>query len=163
MIVRQLDLHEPGQVLERWLAHHLAEVMNEADEAVGSATADAEARAVDLVLKLWIHRRALPASIGPLDGYEKAIKVLGLLMPDANPWRQFRRSDTYDDLSAVVAAGIQRLRDEEAERKAVLEAVAEEIRRRAEAPDEEFVEHTPGDFARILERMPAARRGDGPV
>ena len=69
----------------------------------------------------------------------------------------------FASVSAVVAAGIQRLRDEEAERKAMLEAMAEEIRRRAEAPDEEFVEHTPGDFARILERMLAARRGDGPV
>ena len=69
----------------------------------------------------------------------------------------------FASVSAVVAAGIQRLRDEEAERKAMLEAMAEEIRRRAEAPDEEFVEHTPGDFARILERMLAARRGDDAV
>ena len=114
MMVRQLDLNERGQVLERWLAHHLAEVMNEADEAVGSAKADAEARAVDLVLKLWTHRRALPASIDPLDGYGKAIKVLGLLMPDANPWRQFSRSDTCEDLlydmfgilSRIVVSGL---------------------------------------------------------
>ena len=114
MIVRQLDLNERGQVLERWLAHHLAEVMNEADEAVGSAKADAEARAVGLILKLWTHRRALPASIDPLDGYGKAIKVLGLLMPDANPWRQFRRSDTCEDLlydmfgilSRIVVSGL---------------------------------------------------------
>lgn len=69
----------------------------------------------------------------------------------------------FASVSAVVAAGIQRLRDEEAERKAMLEAMAEEIRRRAEAPDEEFVEHAPGDFARILERMLAVRRGDDPV
>ena len=66
-------------------------------------------------------------------------------------------------MSAVVAAGIQKLRDEEAERKAMLEAVAEEIRRRAEAPDEEFVEHARGDFARILGRVLAAHRGDDPV
>ena len=43
----------------------------------------------------------------------------------------------FASVSAVVAAGIQRLRDEEAERKVILEAMAEEIRRRAEAPDEE--------------------------
>ena len=69
----------------------------------------------------------------------------------------------FASVSAVVAAGIQRLRDEEGERRAMLDAMAEEIRRRAETPDEEFVEHAPGDFARILERMIADRSGDDPV
>ena len=69
----------------------------------------------------------------------------------------------FASVSAVVAAGIQRLRDEEGERRAMLDAMAEEIRRRAETPDDEFVEHAPGDFARILERMIADRSGDDPV
>ncbi|MCY4453111.1 MAG: type II toxin-antitoxin system ParD family antitoxin [Immundisolibacterales bacterium] len=69
----------------------------------------------------------------------------------------------FASVSAVVAAGIQRLRDEEDERSAMLDAVAEEIRRRAETPDDEFVEHARGDFARILERMIADRAGDDPV
>lgn len=114
MIVRQLDLKERGQVLERWLAHHLAEVMAEADGAVGSAKAEAEAQAVDLILKLWTHRRALPEPIDQLDGYRKAINVLGRLMPEANPWRHFRRSDNDEDLlfdmfgilSRTVVAGL---------------------------------------------------------
>ena len=114
MIVRQLDLKERGHVLERWLAHHLAEVMAETDEAIGPAKAEAEARAVDLVLKLWTHRRALPEPIDPLDGYRKAINVLGRLMPEANPWRHFHRSDNDEDLlfdmfgvlSRTVVAGL---------------------------------------------------------
>ena len=65
----------------------------------------------------------------------------------------------FASVSAVVAAGIQKLRDEEAERTAMLDAMAEEVRRRGEAPDEEFVEHVPGDFSRILERLLAVRRG----
>ena len=65
----------------------------------------------------------------------------------------------FASVSAVVAAGIQKLRDEEAERRAMLDAMAEEVRRRAEAPDEEFVEHVPGDFSRMLERLLAVRRG----
>ena len=69
----------------------------------------------------------------------------------------------YASVSAVVAAGIQRLRDEEAERRAMLDAMADEIRRRAEAPDEEFVEHTPGDFARIVARLLVDRGDDAPV
>ena len=69
----------------------------------------------------------------------------------------------FASVSAVVAAGIQRLRDEELERRAMLNAMAEEIRRRAEAPDEEFVEHVPGDFSRLLDRMLAVRGSDDAV
>ena len=69
----------------------------------------------------------------------------------------------FASVSAVVAAGIQRLRDEETERTVMLEAMAEEIRRRAETPDEEFVEHVPGDFERILDQVLAARGEDGSV
>ena len=63
----------------------------------------------------------------------------------------------FASVSAVVAAGIQRLRDEEDERGAMVDAMSEEIRRRAETPDDKFVEHVPGGFARILERMLADR------
>ena len=69
----------------------------------------------------------------------------------------------FASVSAVVAAGIQRLRDEEAERRAMLNAMAEEIRRRVETPDEEFVEHVPGDFSKIPDRMSADRGSDDTV
>ena len=39
----------------------------------------------------------------------------------------------------------------------MLVALAEEIRRRAEAPDDGFVEHAPGDFTRVLGRLLADR------
>lgn len=69
----------------------------------------------------------------------------------------------FASVSAVVAAGIQRLRDEEAERKALLDAMCNEIRRRAESPDEEFVEHVPGDFVRAVEGILPVHRVDDPV
>ena len=98
VIVRQLETESHGAVLERWLAHHLAEVMAEVDHAVGPEKADAESRAVDLILKLWTHRRALPEPVDPLGGFRKAIEVLGRLAPEADPWRRHHRSGTYEDL-----------------------------------------------------------------
>ena len=114
MIVRQLELEDRGTVLERWLAHHLAEVIAEADQAVGAAKAASEAQAVDLVLKLWAHRRALPEPADPLGGYRKAVEVLGRLVPEANPWAYLRRPETHDGLlremfellSRIVLAGL---------------------------------------------------------
>ena len=114
VIVRQLELEDRGAVLERWLAHHLAEVMAEAGQAVGPARAASEAQAVDLVLKLWAHRRALPEPVDPVGGYRKAVEVLGRLVPEANPWAYYRRPDTYDGLlremfellSRIVLAGL---------------------------------------------------------
>ena len=133
-IVRQLELQDRGAVLERWLAHHLAEVIAEAERAVGPAKAASEAQAVDLVLKLWIHRRALPEPIDPLGGYRKAVEVLGRLVPEADPWAHFRRPDSRDGLlremfqllSRIVLDGlyltqISRARPVTAEESAMLE------------------------------------------
>ena len=113
-IVRQLELQDRGAVLERWLAHHLAEVIAEAERSVGPAKAASEAQAVDLVLKLWIHRRALPEPVDPLGGYRKAVEVLGRLVPEADPWAHFRQPDSRDGLlremfqllSRIVLAGL---------------------------------------------------------
>ena len=101
-------------MLDRWIAHHLAEVIAEASQAAGPAKAASEARAVDLVLKLWGHRRALPEPVDPLGGYRKAVEVLSRLMPEANPWAYYRRPDTYDGLlhemfellAKIVLAGV---------------------------------------------------------
>ena len=114
VIVTQLDLPSRGAVLEHWLAHHLAEILDEVDRAAGAAKAGAESRAVDLILKLWLHRRALPEPVDPLGGYRKAIEALGCLTPDANPWRRFGRSDDdagllreiFEALSKTVVFGL---------------------------------------------------------
>ena len=98
VIVRQLELNDRGTVLERWLAHHLADLIADADQAVGQAKSASEAQAVDLILKLWVHRRALPEPVDPLGGYRKAVDVLGRLVPEANPWARFRRPRTGDEL-----------------------------------------------------------------
>lgn len=98
MIVRELKLDSRGAVLERWLAHYLAELMTEADQAVGSAKRAAEQQAVDIILKLWTHRRALPEQADPLGGFRDAIRVLGRLLPEANPWRRLQRHGKYDDI-----------------------------------------------------------------
>lgn len=100
--------------MERWLAHHLAELISEADRTTGPAKEAAERRAVDAILKIWMHRRALPEPVDPLGGYRNAIAVLGRLMPEADPWKHYQQHGPFDGLlremfnamSRVVLGGI---------------------------------------------------------
>lgn len=113
-IVSELEHDRRGEVLQRWLAHHLAELMAAADRETGAAKAEAEARAVDVILKLWAHRRALPEDVDPLGGVRDAVAVLGRLMPESNPWERHREhrpfehllSKTFQTLSRAVVGGI---------------------------------------------------------
>lgn len=98
VIVRQLELAQPGDVLARWMAHHLAELIKTAESSEGAAKQDAEDRAVDLILKLWTNRRVLPVPADPLSGYRDAIRILSRLQPSADPWHRFRRASSDEEL-----------------------------------------------------------------
>lgn len=109
-LVRNLKLDARGTMLERWLAHHLAELMVEAERTTGSAKAEAETRAADLILRLWARRHNLPAAADPLGDYREAIAVLSRLKPDRNPWATYDRNggpervfhDLFDCMARVV-------------------------------------------------------------
>lgn len=115
-IVQQLNLQKRGDVLARWMAHHLAYLIAESAQAVGPAKVAAEKRAVDLILKLWLHRRALPEPVDPLGTLRPAIAVLGRLMPNQNPWPFYPRpsatlehilQDIFQNMANVMLAGIE--------------------------------------------------------
>ena len=97
------------------MAHHLAEILTEIKETEGQERELLESRAVDLILRIWSHRRALPDPADPLAGYREAVEVLGRLMPESNPWA-FKRSisndqvgllkEMFETLSRAVHAGL---------------------------------------------------------
>ncbi|MDE2921505.1 MAG: hypothetical protein OXR83_01350 [Acidobacteriota bacterium] len=112
-IVQQLDLADRGTVLARWMAHHVAEILTELEETEGQERKALEKHAVDLILRIWSHRRSLPDPADPLAGYREAIEVLGRLMPESNPWPFVQPDDQtellremFETLSRVVHAGL---------------------------------------------------------
>lgn len=58
----------------------------------------------------------------------------------------------FTTVSAAVTAGLQALRERDEEHQRALVALTEEIRRRAELPDEAYVQHQAGDFAAMFRK-----------
>ena len=111
-IVRELRLGHTD-TLGRWMAHHLAEVLQDIDSASEDEKELAHDRAVDLILKLWSHKRSLPGAAYPLNNLERAISVLARLSPDASPFQWINLGDkekllarVFDGLRLVVIRGI---------------------------------------------------------
>lgn len=113
-IVDELRLDTRGELLQRWMAHHLAETIKAAELAVGAKKAKLERDAVSLILKLWSHRSALPEPVDPLSGCREALDILRRLQPEANPWAHFSRRqpneihlrEMFDAMSRATLAGI---------------------------------------------------------
>jgi hypothetical protein len=93
-LVRELDLDDGTDTLGRWMAYHLADLI---EKAKGSATAAERARyrkvATDVILKLWSRRDSLPGRAYPLAPFGNILRTLDLLRPEGNPWRFARGKD----------------------------------------------------------------------
>ena len=104
-LVHELGLEPDGDTLSRWLAHHLATLIREAEAAPDAAQRRAaEDRAVETILKLWDHRRELPGNAYPLNEYKNAIAALARLHPKSNPWTRLSQNPLQQALSAVFDA-----------------------------------------------------------
>ena len=98
-IADELKLNDRGDWLRHWLAHHVAELVRDAETAKDRISrGQATKRATDTILKIWEHREALPGAVNPLARYREALEALNQLRPAAPP--QFLR-DALSDRSVV--------------------------------------------------------------
>ena len=114
-LVHELGFEGGVDTLGRWMAHHLAELINEAES--GSTVAKrtrARKEATATILKIWDHRTSLPGKAYPLAPYKDVLRVIDRLQPDSNPFRYFGRhaenkkeqlaADLFDGLSRLIIA-----------------------------------------------------------
>ena len=87
--------------LSRWMAHHLAEIIEAAEKAEGPEREAKQNKAVQLIAELWERRRSLPGNAYPLRQLEDVIAVLDRLKPDASPFFVRRGNDVEEVLSRV--------------------------------------------------------------
>jgi len=91
-ILAELDDERTNDTLTRWLAHHIASLLHEADEASRLGAADAEVRASNAraaILELWEHRSAWPKGWPP-PGVAQMVRLLADLPELDDPrWHRY--------------------------------------------------------------------------
>lgn len=96
------------------MAHHLAQLIDEAEGASGNPKTVAEARAADLILRLWERRHDGYRLADPLSSCRDVVEVLSRLRAERNPWSAHRGrdnieeslADLFDSMAKIVVGGI---------------------------------------------------------
>lgn len=110
-LVRELDLDDSVDTLGRWMAHYVAELIDECNKSTSKKDRLAvQKRAMEAILRIWEHRESLPGYAYPLAKYDELLAVLDRLRPDDNPFRfnQMRESKT-DQAAAILFDHLTRL------------------------------------------------------
>ena len=81
-LVQELGLEPSVDTLSRWMAHYVAEQIEVAEKAKGSAKARAEQRCFDTVLKLWERHSSWPLGRRPFENFEPIFRALDKLDPE---------------------------------------------------------------------------------
>ncbi len=111
-LVSELGIDNETDTLQRWMAHHLAELIDKTKS--GSTAAErtkARKSATETILKIWKHRALLPGRAYPLAPYQEVLKILSVLRPSDDPYRFFgsQLEKKRDQLAAKIFDGLSRL------------------------------------------------------
>lgn len=102
-LVDEYGLDSEVDTLGRWLVHHIAALIRDADDVASSDSAARRAAAANAILKFWEHRRSQDR-IDPLRDLKPLLNVIKTLNPDENRWGTYRGDGTtalWDFYSAV--------------------------------------------------------------
>jgi len=78
------ELDDQHDTLARWMAHHFARLIVEAEEDRSDRQAERRAAAAEAILRLWEHCSLLPDGHRPFEDLEPAIRTMESLDPRAS-------------------------------------------------------------------------------
>jgi hypothetical protein len=81
-LVSELELSESVDTLARWMSHHIAELMHDAEQASATERALKMDACRNAIISLWEHRRALPNGQRPFEDLEPILRALESLDPN---------------------------------------------------------------------------------
>lgn len=88
-LVAELDLESSTDTLSRWMAHYVAELMDQAENAPLEERTASKKRCYETILELWSHRAELPDGKRPFEDLEPIMRALESLDPENEAPRYF--------------------------------------------------------------------------
>ncbi|XXY44994.1 AVAST type 3 anti-phage protein Avs3b [Sorangium sp. So ce269] len=98
-LVAELGLSDSADTLGRWMAHHIAELVQQTEEATDDCRTAKQAQLRDAILALWTHRFELPTGKRPFGEFEPILRALASLDPESQSSRYFSPRLVPDDES----------------------------------------------------------------
>lgn len=80
-LTQELDLDKSVDTLGRWMAHYIAELMQEAEQAVEEERIEKRRVCAEAILSLWKHRAGLAEHSTPLSEFRPLLEFLRDLNP----------------------------------------------------------------------------------
>jgi hypothetical protein len=96
-LVAELGLGDSVDTLGRWMAHHIAELVQEAEGATADDRPAKLAQLRDAILALWAHRFEMPTGKRPFGEFEPILRALASLDPESQSSRYFSPSRAPDN------------------------------------------------------------------
>jgi hypothetical protein len=98
-LVAELGLGDSVDTLGRWMAHHIAELVQDAEDVAGDDRPAKQAQLRDAILALWAHRFELPPGKRPFGEFEPILRALASLDPESQSSRYFSQPRAPDNES----------------------------------------------------------------
>jgi len=95
--VEELGLEPSVDTLSRWMAHYIADLIVEAENATGEDKSLAEKNCFNAIMMLWRHRAELPNGKRPFENLEPVIRAIESLDPENETPRYFRSARRPND------------------------------------------------------------------
>ena len=96
LLVKELNPEHSVDTLGRWMAHHISELIIEAEKTEGKGRADVVDRCCEAVLALWQHARFFPRGHRPLENIEPLLTTIRALDPENQGY--FYRSEAQSQI-----------------------------------------------------------------
>ncbi|WP_432752311.1 hypothetical protein ACE1OA_04680 [Streptomyces sp. JL2001] len=104
------DSLSESDVLGRWMAHRIGDLIVQAEDATGAEADGARREATTVILALWDHRMAFPSQTPPLRAFESVFRALERLSEPRDRWSFYRMFPSGSEPSEDDMAGAPLLR-----------------------------------------------------